>query len=356
MIKWKPTKQECNKVLGFKLAIVVTQDYERILIGTTKNILLSLEGKDDVELFYDTIRPFGTFLLTQTSDFEWSTILDKLQRAQTIMCKSKLTHFLYEELVPLEKCAQSMLEEKFDTLDPVSQYIAMRIWYGYWGVRELKNKHKYNAINKLSRNLIRPFSCSSNPYMQGIPITPQNSIFKNCKREDYSDSISVTYTTNTEPSLECILVDNSIIPLERYYKSQIEKYTKYIVECKICKKPFLADNLRFELCSDECRKQAVEESKLQRKEKSITEEIEPLRAATRSHWTRRLDKINKSPEWSAEKVQNYKNAMQDFRKEATSLRNKYKHGKLTTKEFTDWLFLQQEKAEDTLQNMQNKQV
>ncbi len=109
--------------------------------------------------------------------------------------------------------------------------------------------------------------------------------------------------------------------------------------------------MSFELCSDECREKAVQESKVQRSQNSDNAEIDSLLAATRSHWTRRLAKIKKSPEWSAENVQKFEEAIRTFRKEATSLRTKHKHGELPTSEFTNWLFMQQRKAESVLQEL-----
>lgn len=351
MIKWKPSKQECNKFLEYKLAMVLTRDYERILIGTMKDILLRLEGIEGAELFYDKVRPFGTYLLHQETDAEWNTALTKLEKARTILDKPAIAHPFSESVIALERDVQYFLEGKCDSLDPITQFVATRIWYSHWKNRGLKNKAKSEEITNMSRNLVRPFSYPFTTCMQGIPLTPLNPIFKNCKRIDSIDGISITYTTNAEPSLECILVDNSLIPLERFYSSQIEKYTKYIIECKICKKPFIADTLRFELCSDECRAQAIEESKLQRMKDPTTSEIELLLSATRSFWNRRLNKIKRSPKCSAEKVQDYEKAMQTFRKDATSLHREHKQGTCTTKEFTDWLFMQQGKAESVYQEL-----
>ena len=168
---------------------------------------------------------------------------------------------------------------------------------------------------------------------------------------DSNDSISVIYTPISNPSLECILLDNSIIQLERYNKIQVERYEKYLNECKVCKRSFICDNLRFDICSDACRKQAAQESKLQRQSDPVVAEIESVLANTRSHWTRRLAKIKKSPEWSTDQIEKYKNAMRAFQEEATSLRKEHKQGNLSTKEFTDWLFMQQELAESVYQEL-----
>lgn len=351
MIYWKPTKHQCMQVLQNKLALIVTRDYERILIGTPKDILRRLDGHTDNAIFHDETRPFGTFLLSQRADSTWNTALSLLQQAQEILNMPAVARPFLGSAIDLEKQALSHLEEEYDSLDPVCQFVAMRIWYDYWTIRGLKNKDKSEQFIARSHNLVRPFSLINNTTMQRVKVTPQNPIFCNAREIEYCDKISITYTTDTNPSVECLLVDNSIIPLERYYKSQIEKYTKYIIECKSCKKLFMADTLRFELCSDACREQAIIDNNSQRMEDPTTAETEARLANARAHWNNRLRKIKDSPEWTKERIEKFKEEKAKFQKEATDMRQKNKTGEITTKEFYDWLFRQQEKAETVLQEL-----
>ena len=83
MIKWHPSKQEVQQVCEQKLAVVISKDYERILIGQTSDILAKLECPEYTAINYDETRPFGTFLLNgEYDEVFWTEALLNLYEAQ----------------------------------------------------------------------------------------------------------------------------------------------------------------------------------------------------------------------------------------------------------------------------------
>jgi len=139
-------------------------------------------------------------------------------------------------------------------------------------------------------------------------------------------------------------LENSLLPLTAHYKTQIQLQPKYLIQCRMCNTLFLRKDLRSDLCSDACKAKAVEENNARRMEDSVTADIEKTLNNVRGHWTRRLQRIKESPDWTDEKVEIYAQAFRVFKQEAIVMRQKHKDGKITLKEYKDWLFEQQEKA------------
>ena len=85
MITWKP--ENVATVDTWMLAMVLSKGHERILIGTDYEIKEVLSKKKTVQLFYDKIRPFGTFLIEFDDDRlngKWRNALLCLKEAQRV--------------------------------------------------------------------------------------------------------------------------------------------------------------------------------------------------------------------------------------------------------------------------------
>lgn len=355
MIKWKPTKEECHKMLSYKLAVVVTPESERVLIGTMRDIVAALSGDEAAELIYDQTHPFGYYLLHQEYDPEWGTMVSLLSDAQGILNASLPERYWHwsESNVDRERIVEEFLREKcMNRQNPFTLYVAIRIWYRYWLIRGLKNKEKSQEFIKYARNLVRPFTTKNNTCIQKVIITPDNPIFKDCRELEIEDCVSVMYTPMrrliseyiSNPPVQCLLLEDSLLPLIAHYKTQIQLQPKYLIQCRMCNTLFLRKDLRSDLCSDDCKAKAVEENNARRMEDSVTADIEKTLNNVRGHWTRRLQRIKKSPEWTDEQVEMYAQAFSVFKQESIAMRQKHKDGAITLKAYKDWLFEQQEKA------------
>ena len=355
MIKWKPTKEECHKMLLYKLAVVVTPESERVLIGTMRDIVAALSGDEAAELIYDQTHPFGYYLLHQEYDPEWGDMIFLLSEAQGILNASLPERYWHwsESNVDRERIVEEFLREKcMNRQNPFTLYVAIRIWYRYWLIRGLKNKEKSQEFIKFARNLVRPFTTKNNTCIQKVIITPDNPIFKDCRELEIEDCVSVMYTPMrrliseyiSNPPVQCLLLEDSLLPLTAHYKTQIQLQPKYLIQCRMCETLYIRDDLRSDICSDACRAKAAQENNARRMEDPVTADIEKNLNNVRGHWTRRLKNMKESPDCTTEKVEMYVQAFSTFKRTAIEMRQKHKDGTITLKAYKDWLFEQQEKA------------
>lgn len=352
MIKRRPSKDEIKRILGYKLAMVVTKNHERILIGSETSIKHRLSGNYDSDVMYDEIRPFGTFLLTPdpTPEAQWKTALSSLFEAQRILHSlNPRDHFSKEDVLFHEGKAQDILTEKFDSDNPICQFIALRIWYGYWFYRENRSAEHCELYLESMHNLIRPYSLPVKYIDDRNRITASNSIFRHSKEYTSYDKVQNIYLISNE--VECIIVDRSLIPLEKYYINQFNKWTKFLTKCKVCGRYFFSDSLKYELCSQICRDQARKNALTQRKSNEEIASVDRICLNASAHWYNRLKRIKASQEWSSDDIQKYENAKNCFLKEKSNMRKAYKKGEITFTEFRDWLLHQEVEAQEVLETL-----
>lgn len=355
MIKWHPTKQEVEEQCAKVMAIAVTQNCERILIGQWRNVLCKLEGNDLPEVDCDITQPFGTLLLNYHLDehgSSWDDAVTLLHRAQEIFLSPPVKQIVMESVKPLEKEALRILNKKYKTGNAIHQFLAMRIWHKYWKIRGLRKHNLSQDFLNWANNVIRPFSRPSYINATRIRIDSDNPMFPKTPDIEESDRTRIIYSS-IKGYDECLFLQDSFVPLEHFYQCKTDKWVKYIVQCKECGKFFLADTLQYELCSNECKKDAQKETRDRRRENSSTAEVDKVIAAANAHWNNRLRKMRESPEWSAEEVSRYRSAMKRFQTEKSSKRKAHKNGKITFRELQSWLCQQQEEAERVFQEMKS---
>ena len=357
-IKWKPSKSERQLVFELCLGIVVTKEYERILIGKRDDIRLRLEGAESAGILFDQIRPFGSFLLMLDNDTEgkWNTALTYLREAREILDESYFDRVITkEEPKKYEKEAMEILTEKYESDDLVSRFVAMRIWYYYWSIRGTKKEDDLNAFLSEAQVLIRPFNIPGVLLEERVSLTPEHPIFRYSKEYSLSDRIASIYTSLGEDNLACIIVDKSLLPIKKYYADLIRNWKKVVMKCERCGRFFIADNRSCMYCSDECRESARKRTLVKRREIGNTAEIDNLCITANAYWNNRRAKIRKSQEWSADEVRAYENAMKYFQKEKRNKRREYKEGKITLSELRNWLAeqsIEAEKAIDAIKVLQ----
>lgn len=354
MIKQKPTKAEIKKILNYKLAMVVSKNHEHILIGSEEDINRRLSGQSTTELMYDEIRPFGAFLLPQSSipDGNLETAISHLIKAQYIIHHIDPRPRFSNENVPYhEGIAQDILTEFFDTDDPVFQFVALKIWYGYWLYRGERRAENCSLYLNAMHNLVRPFSYPVHYIEDRNRVTTSNSIFRHPKEFKSCDKEQNIYHLAGTTDIDYIIVDRSLIPLEKYYITQFSKWTKYLTRCKICGRFFFADSRKHELCGQECRDQARENTLIKRKNNDETTAVDRISLNASAHWYNRLKKIKVSNEWSKEDVWKYEAEKDRFLKSKTQKRKAYKQGEITFAELRDWLLHQEVEAQEALESL-----
>ena len=354
MIKRKPTNAEVKNVLSFRLAMVVTKDSERILIGTEENIKRRLSGQSDAELMYDEVRPFGNFLISATPIpyRNWETAISNLFEAQKILHSiNPILLFSSENVLYYEGIAQDILTELFDTDDPICQFVALKIWYGYWLFRGERRGENCSLYLNAMHNLVRPFSYCVHYIEDGTRVADGNAIFRHPAELKSCDKEQTIYHIKNPRDVEFVMVDRSLIPLEKYYITQFSKWTKYLICCKNCGRIFFADSLKYELCSQECRDQTRKNILHKRKNNEEVAQVDRICLNASAHWYNRLKKIKASNECSEEDVHKYEMEKDRFLKDKIQKRKAYKKGKITFAELRDWLLHQEVEAQAALESL-----
>jgi len=354
MIKWHPSKQEVQQVCEQKLAVVISKDYERILIGQTSDILARLECPEYTAINYDETRPFGTFLLNgEYDEVSWTEALLNLYEAQEVFLGPLLGQPIKDLPQTFERKAWTILNNKYKTGDPVCQFVAMRIWHKYWAIRGKKDRKASEEFLQWAQNFVRPFSTQYHIATYPRKVDLKNPVFRRTQSLFTYDKMSLFYYLKNE-NAECLLVDDSLIPLERFYESKIEKWTKYIIQCKLCGKYFMADSKQYKLCGEACKQEAQKKTRESRKENDGIFKKDKALAAANGYWNSRWTIIRKSPEWSDELVSQYRSAMVKFQEEKRKINKAYQNGEITYSTLLDWLFQQQEEAKRVLQELKEK--
>lgn len=342
-----------TEILDWKITMVITKKEERLLIGLPYEIKRRLMGNANALVFCDVTRPAGTLLMTLDYDpiGTWNTAISYLESAHELLRKNLLERaqaLLTDEpgVMECETEAQKVLREKYTTNDPICQYVAMRIWYGYWAVRESCLKEEFDFYFARMANLVRPFMREKR-LLEETRVLPDSEIFRWPVSMKDCDERKCLYNVKLNGAEEYIMVDDSLIPLKNHYVDSLQKWKRCIVQCRICGKYFMATSLHYELCSASCRAAAREETKVRRASNKTSQNVERLCRNEYQYWYNRLRKAKASIAWTEEQLERLEAAMGRFQTDKVKKRQEYKNGVINIKELTAW-FLEQRTVVDEI--------
>ena len=336
-----PEDAEINRNQQVRLALVIEQNEEHILIGATENIDRALKGEPSASLLCYTKRPVGAFLLSFEGDGKsWTEALDYLRQGYTLLMHSALDKIKdwhqKENVLDYEQRALNILQTKFESDDPVCKYAALRIWYTYWSIRS----HPYDVPSsefdicmRDMENLVRPFhekmaalASDSAPSLETLLLRWPEPVLP-------SDTTSTIRIAPNQQATEYILADWSFLPVQKFYVQRIEKDKYQILKCASCGKIFIAKSRKPKYCSDYCRRivsQAKQAKRLQNK-------VERLCRWELAYWYDHIKKFRLDPACNAEQCEIINRAYETFRKEKTMNRLRLKHKEMDYDEFKKWI-------------------
>lgn len=324
-----------------KIVLVLTLDKqkmkERLLIGRELDIRFQLEGHKDTDLLCDITRPLGTFFskFDYDSGSEWNEFgIAPLYQA---MCKNRW------EQPALEKAAGDFLAKKYLTGNPVSMYIAFRIWNEYLRARLVakRNVARDLFMDKMGRLTV---ALQSEHPLRFDPDTGKPKQFDISRIRFGSVPAEETRLTLWYPDnrihSECISADESIYPMITYYLNRLNEWGLYFRKCKVCRKIFLAKSQKYELCSEKCRKAQALQNKREFDERARDNNYDLLYKNECQNWRNKINKVKKNAVFPADRLENMKLAFDSFKADALQRKKLVKTGKASPKEFTDWLYQQ----------------
>lgn len=324
-----------------------------------QKVLFNSDGEHffRAQVFCDEIRPAGTLLMSLEYDpmGEWNTALSYLESAHEILRKSipeRAWSMRNDDLgvVEYETKTQTFLQDKFATNDPICQHVAMRMWYGYWDIRE-SNREVFSFYYNRMANLIRPFMRDKR-VLEETRVLPDSEIFRWPLSMKDCDERKTLYNIKLNGAGEYILVDDSLIPLKTHYVDSLKTWKRCILQCRVCGRYFVADSMHYELCSASCRAVAREESGKRRASNKTSRHVESLCRNEYQYWYNRLRKARAS--WTESQLEVLEAAMGRFQTEKVKKRREYKKGEISIEELADWFMKQREIVDEIMNGMANE--
>ena len=150
---------------------------------------------------------------------------------------------------------------------------------------------------------------------------------------------------------ECVSAYHSLYPLLIYYMNRLSEWGLNFCKCKVCGKVFLAQSLRYELCSDKCRKQQALQNKREFDERAKDNDYDHQYKNECQGWRNVLNKAKKTPGFPPERLAAMQAAFESFKKEALRRKTLVKNGQSSLKEFRDWIVRQKSIILDLMEEM-----
>ena len=113
-----------------------------------------------------------------------------------------------------------------------------------------------------------------------------------------------------------------------------------IRKCKVCGKYFLAESLKYELCSEKCRKEQGKIKKRELDARAVENSYDRTYKNECQRWRNIIHRAEKSEDTSPETLSKTKSAFEDFKAEALKRKTTVKEGQSSPKEFEDWILVQ----------------
>lgn len=326
-----------------RILIVLTLDRhkmkERVLVGEEQQIRFRLQGSPDTDVLCDVTRPLGTFLSAFEHDPNgaWNQFgLSPLRQA---------LHSNRWKQPDLEKTAGDFLKSKYDTGDPVCQYVAFRIWNGYLLAREPAKReeacelfiHKMNGFTAMFMG--SPLIDFNGENWKAKPFSFRGRIFGSVPDED--TRLDLWYPDN-ERKIECAAAYASLYPLVIYYLNRLNDWGLFFRKCRVCERIFLAKSQRYDLCSDKCRKKQALENKREFDERARKNNYDLLYKNECQNWRNKINKAKKTSGFPAERLEEILAAFEIFKKEALRRKQAVKDKTASLTEYTDWLYEQRD--------------
>lgn len=332
-IRQKP----CFERILFVLTLDRKKKKERILIGEELEIRFRLEDDGSGDVLLDLTRPLGTLIkdFPHDNDRNWN-----LYGQKPLYDALHTNRWKQPEL---EQTASKFFSEQFASGDPVKAYAAFRIWNEYLRTREVREREPASErfLQKMS-TLTRSFFTA--PPLEFDPGTGKPLRLDLTKRvlgriPDSDLRLDLWYPPKKLQE-ECVTAYASFYPLLIYYTNRLADWGLCFCKCKICGNLFLATSLRYELCSDKCRKAQGVQNKRDFDSRARSNQYDQIYKNACQNWRNKIKRAEKTPGYPSDKLEQLHTAFNSFKTEALRRKNEVKNKKSTLHEYTEWIYEQ----------------
>jgi len=322
--------------IAFALTLDRKKMTERIVIAEAKNALFHFKHGDDEmnEIYYDQTRPLGQLLLTFEADKDRDWNVNAMQLRESYSKTFPFEATRWKIAAPVA----DFLRGKYASGEPSAMFAAIRTWEQYLNCYHLR--HGADRLIHSLAPLYRPFFL----YDRCQLWQEEAAAVMSKTLHDGESQVELWYPVNKRP-FECVAAVTSFQPLIFYYLHKIEEWKFVFQECKVCCKYFLARSRHYELCSDECRKVQAVQAKREFDERAKEDNLEKYHETAYYYWYNRLRKLKRAKTPDAGRISAVSGAFEIFRKEAVKRKNMVKRGEMELREFSSWLFKQQNEVD-----------
>ena len=313
----------------FVLILDMKRKKERILIGNENYVELRLRGSEEDNIFYDRTAPLGSLLMNFHQD------LGRAWNEYGFMPFWNALHSNRWKQTELEKMGFDFLRSRFENGYPLDIYAALRISEGYLKARLLRDRNRAADIFNIEMAEIKDGLMDWTDERIKTP----KKFYEDSSLSKKAIKIDLWYPTGT-PEPECVIAHDSILPVINFYHSRLLSAGLNIRKCKVCGKYFLAESLKYELCSKKCRK---EQGKIKKREfdaRAVENSYDRTYKNECQRWRNIIHRAEKSEDTFPEQLSKMKAAFEDFKAEALKRKTAVKKGQSSPKEFEDWIIIQ----------------
>ena len=297
-------EREAGRVV-FALVLIKTRKRlaERIIIGRENEVRLLLNGGDS-NVYYDKIRPVGSFLFNFEADPNgvWHKHLETLRNNRPR--KPLFNMSRWKKVAPVSE----FLTDKYNSSEPSAVFAAIRTWEDYLNFYPMKDGQK--LLNDHLFMLYKPFQ----DYTRYRPWHKDAVDALAIALRDGESQVELWYPVAKRP-FETAVVFSSLLPIISYYLTKMNDWKLVFQECKVCGKDFAAPSRHYALCSDKCRKKNAVTAKHDYNERIKDDETEPLYKTAYQYWYNCWRKVKNGKAVNVDAAA-FKVAFDDFRKEA----------------------------------------
>lgn len=333
----------CGNRIVFALVLDRRKMKERIMAGKASQIFLGLNGNLDVELLCDVTRLLGTFLIDFENDMQvdWNKF--------GIMPLYNALHVNRWKQPEMEQQAGDFLREKYATLDPVRQYAAVRVWNEYLNTREYRERDAaseqcVNRVGGLTAAFQSPVFQNRDQVLfdedtgRARRFELSADFFKQVSMED--TKIELWYPGRENSQTECAVVYDSFYPMIAYYANRLADWGLKFCKCKVCGKIFLAESLRYEICSEKCRKAQALQNKREFDARARENNYDLLYKNECQSWRNKIKRAERTEGFPADRLLKMLEVFETFKKVALQKKKLIREHKMLPQEFMDWLYQQ----------------
>ena len=323
-----PITQNCV----FAMRLDTETEQEHIMIGELQEVQHFLAGAENSKLLVNKKRPFGSFILECSVP-----IANRLADVRVALADST-----EKRKSPYLENSKEILDDLWNSDNLIYRFIAIRIWQEYEKACNIKNYDLYGEIEKISLPLMFSLANDIKTWQEN---DPQNPLYQLDSVYFLAPAL-VLYSA--KGINEYYTVIDSLFPIIVYYLKTVYKEKTFIQSCKLCGKLFRANTANIPtFCSAECKREQGKINKRRFDERAKKTPSEMAYKKQYMYCYNRIKKLHKSAP-DTELLTGAEKIFKAFCKEALRLKKQVQNGKLTDRDFENWMFQEVQRFEETL--------